>query len=111
MSAQPAGIETAEVTVLPVDAQAAVGIDMGGGRLEVFSGIDNLEHLLAGNVVDALRARAVIPQPDVVKRADATVSPCDGNAIRQGLHATERADQRISTEIGNSGSGVHGGSL
>jgi hypothetical protein len=38
-------------------------------------GIDDLEYLLTGDVVDALLARAVISQPDVMERADAAVGP------------------------------------
>ena len=111
MCAQPARVEAAQVTVLPVDAQATIGVDARGQRLQILGGIDAFKDLLASDAVDALITWAIVAQPYVVKRTDTTVSPFDDNAIRQTLHATERADQRISTKIGNSDGGVHGGSL
>ncbi|MNV49764.1 hypothetical protein D3C71_1417290 [compost metagenome] len=108
VGAQPAGIEAAGVAILPIHRQAAIGVDVYGVRHQVLSHIDDFQHLLAGHGVDALRARAVIPQPLMVERADAIVGPLHQNTVRQGLHASQRADQRIGTKVGKCCGGIHG---
>ncbi|MNI46374.1 hypothetical protein D3C73_1008340 [compost metagenome] len=108
MSAQPARVEDALMAIQPLDAQATEFIYMGVGCREMLVDVDDFQHLLAGHGVDALCAWAVVSQPLVMERADTLVGPCHHNTIRQGLHATERADQRIRTKVGKRSGGVHG---
>ncbi|MNF62465.1 hypothetical protein D3C84_441470 [compost metagenome] len=108
VGAQPAGVEAAAVAVLPIHRQATFGVDVHLFGYQILSHIDDFQHLLAGHGVDALRARAVIPQPLMVERADAIVGPLHQNTVRQGLHASQRADQRIGTKVGKCCGGIHG---
>ncbi|MNG08994.1 hypothetical protein D3C84_923890 [compost metagenome] len=63
MRPQPAWVEAAEVAVLPLHAQATFSVDRGFGRQQIVRHVDNFQHLLARHRIDALRARAVVPQP------------------------------------------------
>ncbi|MND61612.1 hypothetical protein D3C80_528730 [compost metagenome] len=108
VGAQPAGVEAAAVAVLPINRQATFGVDVHLVRDQVLSYIDDFQHLLAGHGVDALRARAIVPQPLMVEGADAIVGPLHQNTVRQGLHGSQRADQRIGTKVGKGSGGVHG---
>ncbi|MNY72824.1 hypothetical protein D3C86_2114690 [compost metagenome] len=60
MGSQPAGVEETDVTVLPLDPQAALGVHPGDGGNQVFRDVDDFQHLLASHAVDALGAGAVI---------------------------------------------------
>ncbi|MNR57709.1 hypothetical protein D3C85_1785420 [compost metagenome] len=50
---QPAGVEAAEVAILPLHAQATFSVDAGLGGHQVFWYIDDFQHLFAGHRVDA----------------------------------------------------------
>ena len=72
--------------------------------------IHNLQHLLARHAVHALGARAVVSQPLMMKRTDPSIGPLHKDLILQHPYIRDVADLRVSTEIGDSGGGLHGGS-
>ncbi|SQA90247.1 Uncharacterised protein [Burkholderia gladioli] len=105
MRAQPARIEAARVAIGPAHRERAAFVHPGLRWAQVLGRVDDLEYLLARHGIHAVGAGAVVAQPGMVERAEATVAPGHGQVAGFHSNGLQGADQGIDAVIGDR---VHG---